>query len=94
MGKRRISVIVRGRVQGVNFRWYTRRCAMELGIVGRVRNLRGGDRVKVVAEGSQEQMADLIRFLHEGPPSAHVDDVEITWEPASGEYKDFRVSFR
>ena len=94
MNNRRISVIVRGRVQGVNFRWYTRQRAMELGIAGWVRNLRGVDRVKVVAEGSQEQLADLIRFLHEGPPSARVDDIEVTWEPASGEYKDFRVGFR
>jgi acylphosphatase len=50
--------------------------------------------VKVVAEASQEQLADLIRFLHEGPPSARVDDVEVAWELASGEYKDFRVRFR
>jgi len=94
VANRRISVIVRGRVQGVNFRWYTRQRAMESGIVGWVRNLRGGDRLKVVAEGSQEQLADLIRFLHEGPPSARVDDVEVAWEPASGEYRDFRVRFR
>ena len=94
MNNRRISVIIRGRVQEVNFRWYTRQRAAELGIVGWVRNLRGGDHVKVVAEASQEQLADLIRFLHEGPPSARVDDVEVAWELASGEYKDFRVRFR
>jgi acylphosphatase len=42
MENRRISVIVRGRVQGVNFRWYTRQRVMQLGIVGWVRNRRGG----------------------------------------------------
>jgi len=93
MADKRLRAIVHGRVQGVNFRWYARQRATQLGLTGWVRNLRGGRRVEVVAEGSPDQLTDLALFLHQGPPSARVFDVEIEWEEASGEFKNFGVRY-
>ncbi len=93
MGNRRLSAIVHGHVQGVNFRWHTRRHATELGLTGWVRNLPGRGGVKVLAEGDPSQLADLILFLHTGPPAAVVETIEVNWEEATGEFKDFGIRF-
>jgi len=76
--------IVRGRVQGVGFRWFVEREAHILGIAGWVRNNSDGS-VEVQAQGSREQLAGLRSRLRQGPRAARVDDVEeLEAKPASG----------
>lgn len=60
----RSTWFVRGRVQGVGFRWWTRARALEIGLVGHARNMDDG-RVEVVAEGSAEQLDRLDALLRE-----------------------------
>ena len=67
--------IVRGRVQGVGFRWFVEREAHILGIAGWVRN-NSDSSVEVLAVGTREQLAGLRSRLREGPRAARVDDVE------------------
>ena len=61
----RLTAFVKGRVQGVGFRWWTRARALELGLVGSATNLDDG-RVEVVAEGPQEAVDALLAALR-GP---------------------------
>ncbi len=68
---------VRGRVQGVGFRWWTRRWGLDLGLRGNVRNLPDGG-VEVQAVGSAEQLDALEKALWGGPPVSRVDSVEPT----------------
>lgn len=68
--------LVSGKVQGVWFRESTRRQAVRLGIDGHAINLSDG-RVEVIATGDAEAMAELERWLAEGPPLAVVDQVEV-----------------
>jgi len=70
-----IHVFVRGRVQGVGFRWFVRERARELGLRGWVRNLEDGD-VEVAALGSAEALERLRVRLEAGPPGARVMTVE------------------
>lgn len=93
MAHKRLHAIVHGRVQGVNFRWHTRQRAQQLGLTGWVRNLPMGRRVELVAEGPTQNLTDFLRFLHQGPPSARVDEVEVTWDSATAEFSDFAVRF-
>ncbi|MBN1178281.1 MAG: acylphosphatase [Anaerolineae bacterium] len=86
----RLHARVAGRVQGVNFRYYTARTAQSLGLTGWVAN-RPDNTVEVVAEGPQEALEELLAFLHHGPPSAYVTDVTPEWLGASGTFADFRV---
>lgn len=67
--------LVTGRVQGVGFRWWTRRVACRLGLSGTVRNLSNGC-VEVRARGSAAALAELERSLRIGPLAAAVDAVE------------------
>ena len=64
--------IVRGRVQGVGFRWYVHREASELDLRGWVRNTEDGD-VEVVAHGEEADLAELRASLRQGPRGARVD---------------------
>lgn len=93
MADRRLRALVHGRVQGVNFRWYTRQRASELALRGWVRNLPDGRRVEVVAEGAEDKLRELVRFLYDGPPAADVDDVDIEWQEATDEFNRFSVRF-
>jgi acylphosphatase len=67
--------IVRGRVQGVGFRWYVEREAHMLRIAGWVRNNHDGS-VEVLAIGTRDQLLGLRSRLQEGPRAARVDDVQ------------------
>ncbi|HEX7424492.1 MAG TPA: acylphosphatase [Terriglobales bacterium] len=76
--------LVRGRVQGVGFRWFVEREAHILGIAGWVCNNPDGS-VEVLAMGTREQLAGLRSRLQEGPRAARVDDVEQSEaEPVAG----------
>ncbi|MGA8541339.1 MAG: acylphosphatase [Terriglobales bacterium] len=67
--------VVRGRVQGVGFRWFVEREAHLLRIAGWVRNNHDGS-VEVLAMGTRDQLAGLRSRLQEGPRAARVDEVE------------------
>lgn len=66
--------VIKGRVQGVAFRYYTVRYAQNLSIKGTVKNLFNGD-VEVYAQGEPENIKRFETFLHSGPPAAVVDGV-------------------
>jgi len=76
--------VVRGRVQGVGFRWFVEREAHILGIAGWVRNNADGS-VEIMAQGTRDQLSGLCSRLREGPRAARVDAVdESEARPAAG----------
>ncbi|MBZ5520961.1 MAG: acylphosphatase [Acidobacteriia bacterium] len=78
------SYIVRGRVQGVGFRWFVEYESRQLGVAGWVRNNIDGT-VEVLAMGSEEQLSALGLKLRRGPRAARVDEVkEMPAEPVAG----------
>jgi acylphosphatase len=82
--------IVRGRVQGVGFRWFVEREARALGLSGWVRNTYDGS-VEVLAMGSQQQLSALRQKLRQGPRAARVDDVEESESHPVPDLKTFRI---
>ena len=87
-----LHAIVHGRVQGVNYRYYTVREATRLELTGWVRNRRDGT-VEVLAEGSRAQLDQLVTFLQRGPSSAKVQQTDLTWREVSGTYDDFTIRY-
>jgi acylphosphatase len=70
----RLTAWVRGRVQGVGFRWWTRSRALGLGLVGCAANLADG-RVEIVAEGRRDHCERLLAALRSGESPGRVDHV-------------------
>jgi acylphosphatase len=84
-----ISVIVKGKVQGVYYRQTTQEKAIALGITGTVRNL--SDRnVKIIATGTKEQLDVLLAWCRQGPSRAEVSSIEMNDEPLQ-EFTGFRI---
>jgi acylphosphatase len=67
---------IRGRVQGVGFRYFTEASAGREGLDGWVRNLPDGG-VEVAAEGDAESVDRFERAIRHGPPGARVERVEV-----------------
>ena len=81
--------VVRGRVQGVGFRYSTRSMAARLGVRGFVRNEADGS-VYVEGEGNAAAVDAMVEWLRKGPPHAHVSDVDLRWTTVRG-YASFTV---
>jgi len=69
-----LHFLIRGRVQGVGFRWFVHREAAELGLRGWVRNTDSGE-VEIVAAGDSAVLAELRTELHKGSRGSRVDAV-------------------
>lgn len=84
----RVTAWVRGQVQGVGFRWWTRSRALEFGLVGSASNLPDG-RVEVIAEGSRGDCERLLSALREGSTPGRVDYVGTRWSAPRGGLSGF-----
>lgn len=82
--------VVRGRVQGVGFRWFVEREAHILGIAGWVRNNSDGS-VEVLAQGTRDRLLGLRSRLREGPRAARVDAVEESEARMGPAVNSFRI---
>ncbi|PID84730.1 MAG: acylphosphatase [Chloroflexi bacterium] len=89
----RIEAQIYGKVQGVSFRHYTQKKASHLNLTGWVANVSDGS-VRVVAEGEEDKLKQLIIFLHIGSPFAQVDQVDVSWTPATGHFHQFSVRWQ
>ncbi|SNB47988.1 acylphosphatase [Geobacter sp. DSM 9736] len=88
--KIRTMITIRGQVQGVSFRYYTRYTADRLGVQGWVKNLPDGS-VQGCFEGEEEAVRSLIDWCRTGPPAARVDEVQVEDERYTGELVGFEV---
>jgi acylphosphatase len=86
----RAHVIISGDVQGVNFRFYTRIKARNLGLKGFVRNLDSGE-VEAIFEGEEDKIKEILNWCRKGPNSALVKDVKVNLEDYVGEFESFEV---
>jgi acylphosphatase len=86
----RLEASVRGRVQGVGFRYYVVSHAMRLGLTGWVSNDQDGS-VRCVAEGPRPYLELLLEALREGPASAIVEYVTEDWLPYTGYWGSFEI---
>ena len=83
--------LVRGKVQGVGFRYSTVREAERLSINGWVRNCRDGN-VEVWAEGPDDKLAAFLEWLNRGPQFSRVDSVRAENKDSNG-YSGFIVEY-
>ena len=90
--KSSVRIRVKGRVQGVGYRWFAVNAASEFGINGYVQNLFNGD-VEVYAEGDDSQLLLFINKLREGPPFSNVTDIITDYGGFMDHFKEFKVKY-
>jgi acylphosphatase len=83
---------IRGRVQGVGFRYTAQHEALRLGLTGWIRNSPEGD-VEVWAEGPKEKLGSFLQWLYRGPPGARVDLVRHETRTPRGTYRRFSIEY-
>ncbi|MCG3176134.1 MAG: Acylphosphatase [Candidatus Omnitrophica bacterium] len=76
----------------MGFRHTTEAIALELGLVGWVKNLSDG-RVEMVCEGPRERVESLVRRIQDSTLGPHIRKADLQWSPATGEWADFTVEF-
>ena len=86
------KMIVKGRVQGVGFRWFVQQKAKKFGVSGYVKNLDNGD-VEIEAEGERGRVEELIKSIKVGSTFSKVVDVVIEWQQFTGKYDSFDTTF-
>ncbi|HVN96316.1 MAG TPA: acylphosphatase [Syntrophorhabdaceae bacterium] len=89
---KRMHIFVKGIVQGVNFRYNTRKKAGEYGLTGFTKNITDG-RVEIVCEGAEADIRALVEWCRQGPQGAYVENVETKWEEYTGEFNDFTIRY-
>lgn len=89
---RAIRAIVRGQVQGVYFRAFTRDEAARLGVTGWVRNNSDGS-VECFAQAPEDKIEAFIRFLHKGSPGASVEGLQVRDETPQPRLKGFEIRY-
>ncbi|MFX0001175.1 MAG: acylphosphatase [Candidatus Hodarchaeota archaeon] len=92
MNELRIKIKVFGYVQGVFFRYTTRKFARKLGLTGYVKNLPDGT-VYIEAEGPKDKLNELLEFSKLGPKHARVEKVQHEFSQATKEFKEFDYMF-
>jgi acylphosphatase len=85
-----LKAIIRGRVQGVFFRAFVERHAIELKLGGYARNMPDGT-VEVRAEGERANLEKLLEYLRKGPPAAGVEEVVVEWAEHRGGFTEFHT---
>ncbi len=89
--KKQIHVYYSGWVQGVGFRFTAEDIARSLDINGWVKNLRDG-RVEIIAEAEEEALKEFLNMILQSF-SRYIQDTDIDWQPAKGEFKGFGIEF-
>jgi acylphosphatase len=79
----RATILVRGAVQGVGYRAFVRRHALDLGLAGHAENLADG-RVEVVVEGERREIEHALIALRRGPAHADVLGIDVVWSEPVG----------
>ena len=85
-----LHAIVRGRVQGVSFRYNAQKQAERLGLTGWVRNRSDGS-VETTAVGPREALDAYIKWLHQGPTGAWVMGVDVNWIDHRQNFETFEI---
>ena len=89
---KRIIIEAYGRVQGVFFRYTTRKVARKLGLMGIVKNMPDGS-VYIEAEGTEDQLLELLEFANKGPSHAKVEEIKYEFKESENKYKGFDYDF-
>jgi len=92
MNNVRAHIKIKGLVQGVCFRYETKRKARQFGVTGWIKNSHDGS-VEATFEGEKDSVNNIIKWCHQGPTGAFVKNVDIEYKEYSNKFNDFNIVF-
>ena len=87
-----VSIRVSGRVQGVCFRAYAQKRAIDFGLSGYVKNMPDNS-VYMEAEGADEDVDKLVEWAKQGPPAARVTDIQVNFSHYLRKFEGFEIRY-
>ena len=90
--KKRVHAFYSGRVQGVGFRMTAEETAHRFGVVGWIKNLRGG-KVELVAEADENVLEQFLNAIRSGPMKNFIVQVEVSWGNAAETFNEFEIRY-
>ena len=88
----RCQILVKGRVQGVGFRWFTEAEANKFGLKGYVKNCFDGD-VEIEVEGEKEIIEAFVKQLRIGNRLSRIENIFLDWGDCESKYDNFQIKF-
>ncbi len=88
--KKGVHLLVKGRVQGVGFRYFVYHSAQRSDLSGWVKNLEDG-RVEIVAEGEEETLRLFVKEIAKGSRFAAVKEVQTEWQSYTNKFRSFEI---
>ena len=88
----RAHVFFSGRVQGVGFRYTAEKTALEIGLLGWIKNL-PDNRVEAVCEGEKEEIDLFLERIKQSSLGVHIKKIDCAFEKPTGEFKDFCIEY-
>lgn len=85
-----MQIYYRGRVQGVGFRYTTKRVAAGFEVVGTVRNVPDG-RVELIAEGNEAELKEFAQAIRDSGMDHFIENEDLSWREATGEFRGFEI---
>jgi len=90
---KQVRIVITGLVQGVNFRYDTKKKADVLNLTGQVRNLESANQVEIIAEGDIEDIEKLITWCKTRDDLVKIEDVEVEWQKPVGKFEGFEIIY-
>jgi len=90
---RQLDMLVFGRVQGVGFRWTTRKRAQENDLKGSVMNLEDGT-VKAIIQGQEDKLKDFLSWVKTSPGFSKVKGIRYSFDDIDKEHEDFKIEYK
>ena len=88
--RKRIELKIYGKVQMVFYRTSAKEKADELGVTGWVKNEKDGN-VRIIAEGTEKNLKEFVKWCYNGPKTALVEKIDIAWKEPTGKFADFKI---
>lgn len=88
----RISILIKGQVQGVYFRAFIKERAEELGLKGYTKNI-DKDSIETVVEGHEAKVKKFLESIKKGPNGSIVEEFKISKENYTGEFNSFKIKY-
>ena len=87
------KIVVTGLVQGVNFRYDTKKKAEELNLKGQVRNLDSNNQVEIIAEGDVDDIDKMISWCKTRDDLVKIENVDVKWQEPKEKFEGFEIAY-